>query len=477
MANRSAAIATLRRDLDRIKLRRESMEHVDREAFDWFGTDPCSCGLEPGQCSRHPKARPAQRPPEGDWRVAAWISGRGAGKTRTAAEIVQARVMSGQSRRIGLIGATAADVRDVMLQGESGLLSIAPPWFRPIYKPSLRRLDWPNGAYALTFSGEEPERLRGPQTDLIWADELCAWQQPARTWQMAQLGLRLGSEPRSLLTTTPKNLKILKAIIAQPGTVVQRESTFANQIHLAGDYIEQVSMLYAGTRLGDQELEGQIVTASEGQWFISFDRERHVSEDATYAYGHPVTLSIDAGTSRCTAACWFQLHEVSKNRFVCHVIGDYYAEDVLSETNALNIAAKSREICGGQLSRVYIDPASKARTSIGAAAYQEYERVFGRQLQPWPPRGTIDGLNLLEIFLGPPERTDLLIHPSCTTTIEAFEGYERQERQGEYLDIPKDPMHPFEDGIDCLKGGLFGHFPEGRKPLSSLRRTHISNIF
>ena len=139
-------------------------------------------------------ARPNQLPPAGEWRVWLLLAGRGFGKTRTGAELVRARAASGSARRIALVAPTAADARDVMVEGESGILAISPARERPRYEPSKRRLTWPNGAIATLFSADEPERLRGPQHDLAWCDELAAWRYP-EAWDMLMFGLRLGRRP------------------------------------------------------------------------------------------------------------------------------------------------------------------------------------------------------------------------------------------------------------------------------------------
>src|SRR5439155_12915332 len=158
-----------RREISRLRAARGPVP--DRSAaavrFDWYA-EGCPCGVAAGECREHPRARPGQRPPAGDWRVFLLLGGRGAGKTRTAAELVRAWVETGQARRIGLIGATAADVRDTMIEGPSGILTISPPWCRPRYESSKRRLTWPSGALAICLSSEEPERARGLQFCRLW---------------------------------------------------------------------------------------------------------------------------------------------------------------------------------------------------------------------------------------------------------------------------------------------------------------------
>src|SRR5690349_22247123 len=162
-------------------------------------------------------ARSNQLPPPGDWwQIWLLLAGRGFGKTRTLAEWVCQQTASGQAGRIALVTATAADARDVLVEGESGILAVAPPWFRPVYESSKRRLTWPNGAMATTFSAEEPERLRGPQHDAAVCDELGAWSHP-ETWDMLQFGLRLGGNPRCLVATTPRPTKLIRELLAREG--------------------------------------------------------------------------------------------------------------------------------------------------------------------------------------------------------------------------------------------------------------------
>ena len=145
-----------------------------------------------------------------------------------------------------------------MVEGESGLLAIAPPWDRPDYEPSKRRLTWENGAIATTYSADEPERLRGPQHDLAWCDELAAWRYP-EAWDMLMFGLRLGDDPRAVVTTTPRPSRLIKALVADPRVVVTRGTTYENAENLAPAFLEQIIRRYEGTRLGRQELDAEIL--------------------------------------------------------------------------------------------------------------------------------------------------------------------------------------------------------------------------
>jgi phage terminase large subunit-like protein len=210
-----------------------------------------------------PGARRAQIPPLGDWRVWLLLAGRGFGKTRTGAEFVRACVKERLARRIALVAPTALDARNVMVEGESGLLAIGPPDERPDYEPSLHRLTWPNGAIATVFSADEPNRLRGPQHDLAWCDELAAWRYPA-AWDMLMFGLRLGEDPRVVVTTTPRPIKLIRELLADPKVVVTRGRTIENRKHLAPAFLAQIVRRYEGTRLGRRELDGEILDDMPG---------------------------------------------------------------------------------------------------------------------------------------------------------------------------------------------------------------------
>ena len=203
-------------------------------------------------------ARPAQLPPLGNWRVWLLLAGRGFGKTRTGAELIRARVATCTARRLALVAPTAADARNVMVEGESGILAISPPWDRPRYEPSKRRLTWPNGAIATLYSADEPERLRGPQHDATWCDELGSWRRP-EAWDMLMFGLRLGTDPRVVVTTTPRPTTLIRALVADPTAVVTRGSTYENRANLPPAFLDQIIRKYEGTRLGRQEIEAELL--------------------------------------------------------------------------------------------------------------------------------------------------------------------------------------------------------------------------
>lgn len=202
-------------------------------------------------------ARPEQRVPPGDWHVWLVLAGRGFGKTRTGAETV--REWARSFRYVNLIAATSDDARDIMIEGESGILAICPKHERPHYSISKSRLEWPNGARSLIFTADEPERLRGKQHEKIWADEVCAWRYP-ESWDQAMFGLRLGKSPQCVVTTTPKPTPLLKDLVSAPTTHVTRGSTYDNRANLARQFFDKIIRKYEGTRLGRQELNAEILT-------------------------------------------------------------------------------------------------------------------------------------------------------------------------------------------------------------------------
>jgi predicted phage terminase large subunit-like protein len=203
-------------------------------------------------------ARREQLPPQGDWALWLIMAGRGFGKTRTILETVRAEVESGRARRVALIAETAADARDVLVEGESGILAISPPWFKPKYEPSKRRVTWPNGAIATTYSAEDPDQLRGPQHDFLAADEIAKWRYGQDTLDNALLGLRLG-QSRGVLGTTPRPTKFIRDVMALDGIVVTRGSTYDNMANLSKVFINTTIKRYQGTRLGRQEIYGHVL--------------------------------------------------------------------------------------------------------------------------------------------------------------------------------------------------------------------------
>ena len=205
-------------------------------------------------------ARASQLPPQGAWRIWLFLGGRGAGKTRAGSEWIASRVRAGAARRIGLIGATERDARQVMVEGESGLLATVDGLD---FQPSNNLLRWPSGAEARLLSAAEPDSFRGYQFDCIWGDEFAKWNDPQAALDMALMALRLGRDPRMLLTTTPRAMAALKDLAAAPGVVMTRSGTAENEANLADGFVEYLAARYGGTRLGRQELDGEIIEDNE----------------------------------------------------------------------------------------------------------------------------------------------------------------------------------------------------------------------
>ena len=217
-------------------------------------------------------ARPEQLEPDGNWNTWVALAGRGWGKTRAGAEWVRHRIRSGD-KIVHCVAPTKGDVRRVMVEGDSGLLNVC--WegdetYRgkhigyPVWSPTNNSLTWENGAKAVFFSAEDPERLRGPQAYSAWCDELCAWRNAQDTWDMMMFGLRLGRHPKVFVTTTPKTTKLIRNILGDEKTVISKGSTYDNAANLAGTFLDAVRKTYEGTRLGRQELYAEILDEASG---------------------------------------------------------------------------------------------------------------------------------------------------------------------------------------------------------------------
>lgn len=203
-----------------------------------------------------------------DWNFWCVDAGRGFGKTRVGAETVREWARN-PLERILLIAPTASDVREVMLEGPSGLLNLYPPALRPDYNPSRHRIVFPSGAIGFTRSADEPERLRGPQFTKFWADELCAWRFVSEAWQQIMFGFRLkGTKLQGVITTTPKPIDVLKAILKDPTTVVTHGSSYENRDNLSEQFFDKVIKPYEGTRIGRQEIDGELLEDTPGALWV-----------------------------------------------------------------------------------------------------------------------------------------------------------------------------------------------------------------
>lgn len=239
-----------------------------------------------------------------DWRVWLILGGRGAGKTRAGAEWVRAKALGlaplaeRPAERIALVGETIADVRRVMIEGVSGLLSVHSEDERPRFEVSKGQLVWPNGTVAEIFSAESPDGLRGPQFAAAWCDELCKWRHAEATWDMLQFALRLGLQPQAVVTTTPRPLPLLKAIMADGATVTTRAATADNADNLAPSFVAEMQRRYEGTALGRQELFGEVLEElSGGLWRRDWIDDQRVAEapklrSVVVAVDPPVTATV-----------------------------------------------------------------------------------------------------------------------------------------------------------------------------------------
>ncbi len=236
--------------------------------------------------------RPEQQRPQGDdWNIWMYLAGRGAGKTRTASEWVreEAKYTNTGQRRFALVARTAADVRDVIVEGESGIINVTPPSERPLYEPSKRRLTWPNGNTATCFTADEPDSLRGPQFTHAWGDEVAAWRQTPdgaglTAFENLRIGTRLGQNPKIMITTTPKRVPLLYELLREadshPGKVIiTKGSTMDNTGNLSQAYMDGILGVYEGTRLAAQELYGEMLSDVEGAlWTVELiDKTRQMS--------------------------------------------------------------------------------------------------------------------------------------------------------------------------------------------------------
>jgi phage terminase large subunit-like protein len=239
--------------------------------------------------------RPAQLPPKGDWRNWLLMAGRGYGKTRAGAEWVH-YLAEEADLRIALVGPTEDEVRSVMVEGSSGLLGCAPDDMRPEWEPSRGLLTWPSGSQAFVYSGANPEGLRGPEHDYAWCDEIAKWAYPDAAWDNLMFGLRRGRWPRALATTTPRPIALLRRLLA--GGVAQSRGRTADNVLLAECFVDQLTAIHAGTRLGRQELDGELVEDFEGALWTREGIETGRVGTVTFPHGGASPGSV-GGKSDC----------------------------------------------------------------------------------------------------------------------------------------------------------------------------------
>lgn len=376
----------------------DTLEQIDQQRES--GRVPWLCAREDCDGSPHPgspgpHARPPQRPPslsDDDWDTWLLLAGRGFGKTRCGAE--WSWRMARDYERGALIGPTAADTRDVLVEGESGILACAPVTFRPVYEPSKRKLTYPNGAIQMLYSADEPDRLRGPQHHYLWGDELAAWRRLQYAWDMAQMGLRLGEHPRACVTTTPRPLPAVKALLKDPMTRAVRGSTYDNLSNLAPTFRRAVVDKYAGTTLGRQELDAEILDDLPGALLarVVIERNRIEPGDEPEALLRAVAMDPAGTGQRDETGIVAGFHGVDGIDYVTHDWSDKLSPhasavrvwELYEETNADIVVYEDnfgkgwvKEVLG----RVWKERTGRAEST---APLKEVHASAGKQLRAQP---------------------------------------------------------------------------------------------
>lgn len=296
--------ANLRKNLSNCVLNGQGttlLERLSPKAIEAFATDWMLFARE----DQLPPLSARDGAPWSTWLV---LGGRGAGKTRTGAEWVRGLALGLQPfsdkpvGRIAIVAETQNDLREVMVEGVSGLRAVHPWHERPVWNAGRRRLEWPNGALAQGFSAEDPESLRGPQFEAAWCDELAKWRYANEAFDMLQFGLRLGERPRQVITTTPRPIPLLKRLADDPRVAVTRAATRANAANLAPGFLAEIVGRYRGTSLGRQELEGLFVEENPDALFRREVIERHRVSQAQDLERIVVAIDPPAGASAADAA-------------------------------------------------------------------------------------------------------------------------------------------------------------------------------
>lgn len=247
--------------------------------------------------------RADQCPPEGDWHVWMLLAGRGFGKTRTGAEWVRRYAEAHPGARIALVAASLHEARQVMVEGESGLLAIAPDGARPDYESSLRRLSWANGTVATLYSAAEPDSLRGPEHSAAWCDEIAKWPQGEAAWDNLMLTMRIGGDPRIVATTTPRGVPLVRRLMTEKGVVTTGGSTRTNRHNLSPQWLTTMDAIYGGTRLGRQELDGELLEDVEGALWTRALVERCRVDAGAAAKPVRVVIGVDPPATANGDAC------------------------------------------------------------------------------------------------------------------------------------------------------------------------------
>ncbi len=399
-------------DEERIRRRRspdDPLNRYSRENREHRGVapgEPVSV-LPPGDFDWEAKGRDEQWFPDGDWRVWLILAGRGFGKTRTGAETIRRLVQQEAAARFALVGETAADVRDVMIEGPDGILQRSLPHERPKYEPSKRRLTWPNGIVATAYAGSDPEQLRGPQHGFAWVDELAKFKYPRETWDNLMFGLRMERKPRCLVTTTPRPIRLLRELLAPDRTdvVVTRGSTYDNAANLPQAFLEDILRKYEGTTVGRQELYAEMLDETPGAlWTRDMIDRLRVSEAPKLSR---VLIGVDPSTSAngLGDACGIVVAGIDDARdSVAYVLEDatlhaspnkwasevarmsrkYGAGCVIAEANQGGALVKQVLLAAGQHVRVKLVNTNKSKTARAEPIVTLYEREKVRHVGAFP---------------------------------------------------------------------------------------------
>ncbi|USI71464.1 DNA-packaging protein [Sphingomonas morindae] len=376
-------------------------------------------------------ARPEQRAPAGDWRIWLLLAGRGFGKTRAGAEWVRAIGEQDGAARIALVGATLGEARAVMVEGQSGLLAIAPPDRRPRWEPSLDRLRWPSGAIATLYGAAEPDRLRGPEHSHGWADEIAKWKSGEAAWGNLLLGLRLGRRPQLVATTTPRPLAWLKTLAARGDVRVTRGRSVDNRLHLPADFLAAMTETYGGTRLGRQELDGEMIEDAPGALWRreTLDQCREAAAPACTR----VVIGVDPPAGIGGDACGIIVAGRDAEG-LCHILADcslagaapeawaaavaraaarYGADQVVAEANNGGAMVASVLRAAEALLPVRLVHAARGKAARAEPVALLYERGRVRHVGPLPRlEDELAGLVAGGGYLGPgrsPDRADALV--------------------------------------------------------------------
>ena len=386
-----------------------------------------------------------QVPPQGPWRTWLFMGGRGAGKTRAGAEWVRMAVRAG-CRRVALVGPALSDVREVMIEGPSGLRHLEGAGGTPVYEVSRRRLVWPNGAEGFAFSAEDPDSLRGPQFDAAWCDELGAWAKGEAVWDNLQMGLRLGPGPRCVATTTPRPVDLVRRLVVAPDSVMTRSATRENAVNLSPGFVTAMEAAYGHSSLARQELMGELIADPEGALFVrsKIDQSRVFAApamaDIVVAVDPPATSGPRADACGIVAAGIAEADGFGRR---CFVLGDASAPGLRPHDWASRAVALAEAVGASMIIAEANQGGEMVRQTLMSAGCRLPVRLvharLGKRARALPvallyEQGKVAHVGLLatledqmcrfgaEGFTGSPDRVDALVWAVWALMLERGEG-------------------------------------------------------